>query len=139
MDIQTFVAETLVQIVAGVAEAKSRIDGMGVGAKVNPEYRPAASVKDHTEPSPVKFDIAVTVVNENETGSDTKNKGAATAGVLAVVGVRIGAEIGDRATSTERNEVVSRVQFEVAISQPGEITRGSSSRDRGSGGGGGFY
>ena len=118
MDIQTFVSETLTQIVAGVRDAETRIAQMNVGARVNPTdvYSGAST---GTAPSAVEFDVAVTVASQVHDAEGSKAGGSM--GVLAVVGIKVGAEISGQASTTERNEAVSRVQFRVMLSQPGDV------------------
>ena len=120
MDLKTFVAETLTQIVAGVAEARTQIDALGVGAKVNPTVRSRDEVRGHVQEKPVDFDVAVTVVDQDQ-GEETSKVGGGMAGVLAGVGVKIGAEMTEQANALRRNETVSRVQFEVMLAQPGAV------------------
>ena len=115
MDLKSFVAETLVQIVEGVADAQKRIHDLAVGAAINPNHIP-----DHanriTKASPVQFDVAVTVSDEVA----SKAGAGASAGFLSVISARVDAKAEE--TDTLRNEAVSRIQFSVSLAQPGDIT-----------------
>lgn len=115
MNLKDFVAETLVQIVEGVADAQKRVHELDVGAAVNPNRIPV-SAKKLTQATPVQFDVAVTVLGE----SATKAGAGASAGFLSVISARVDAQVEDSATI--KNEAVSRVQFSVSLSQPGDIT-----------------
>lgn len=98
MDLDTFVAETLRQIVKGVQTAQQNPDCKG--AKINP----ARSVNT-VQCKQIEFDVAVTVME----GMDKQGKGN--------IGVALFG-IGCQATSTSANSSVSRIRFEVPITFP---------------------
>ena len=50
MDLKNFVSQTLIQIVEGISEAKQHIDGLGIGAAVNPGLV-SQSAPDHARAS----------------------------------------------------------------------------------------
>lgn len=122
MDLKTFVKETLVQIVAGVAEAKAEVAAMGVGAAVNPETTYSGSGPDHAAPTDVSFDVAVTVVSASKDREEHEATGSA-GGVLAVVGLKIGGKVDGSAEREDREEAVSRIKFAVKLGQPGDVHR----------------
>jgi hypothetical protein len=115
MDLKSFVAETLVQIIEGVADAQKRIHALGVGAAVNPNHIPVGAER-LTKASPVQFDVAVTVSDE----SASKSGVGASAGFLSVISAKVDAKAEE--TDAIRNEAVSRIQFTVSLAQPGDIT-----------------
>lgn len=111
MDLKTFVADTLTQIVEGVAEAKGRFAAGNTGAKINP------NVGDHGRASPVEFDLALTVTTDNSvTGSV---KGEARGGVISIFQAKVNAEAG--ASNGTQNQEVSRVRFSVMLAQPADL------------------
>lgn len=116
MDLKEFVAESLRQIVDGVAEAKSH--GSEVGAEVNPIGNPGNYDRlpegvlirkldgvGTQYAQNVSFDIAVTTIEESQ------SKGGAR---LAVAVFSLG---GDK-QSNSTNSSVSRVQFTVPVFLP---------------------
>lgn len=115
MDLKNFVAETLVQIVEGVADAQKRIEALGVGAAVNAQYVHPGSRRIAT-PRPVEFDVAVTVTDETASKAGV----GASAGFLSVVSARVDGK--SETSDTVRNEAVSRIQFSVNISQPADLS-----------------
>jgi hypothetical protein len=119
MDLKTFVAETLTQIVQGVALAKQQIAATGTNAQVNPIWREQSSEKTHGSPKPVDFDVAVTVMDE---GTETAgNKIGGKAGLLSVVTASISAEDRSEARESRRNESTSRIKFTVLLAQPSDV------------------
>lgn len=120
MDLRTFVAETLTQIVGGVADAKAAIDDMDVGAKVNPDR--TYSDKQHGEPTDVEFDVAVTVASAFRDGKQHE-AGASASGVLAVVGLTVSGKVAGDETNEAREEAVSRVKFKVKLAQPAHVEK----------------
>jgi hypothetical protein len=115
MDLKSFVAETLVQIVEGVADAQKRIHDLNVGAAVNPHAVPDTTVGKTGRPSPIQFDVAITVTDETA----SKTGAGASAGFLSVVSAKVDAKA--EASDTIRNEAVSRVQFVVNVAQPADL------------------
>ena len=127
MNLEEFVAQTLTQIVAGVREATQRIDALGTNARVNPQtIRSADDAADRQ--SIVEFDVAVTVVDQED--ATARDKISASAGILAVVSAKLSGESGNEKTERQRNEIVSRVRFQVALAQPSQIDdRSQAERD----------
>ncbi len=117
MDLEKFVAETLLQIIRGVDEAQSQInkdggDSLAIGA-INPALDTArAEIQvvrgEDGKLLPVQtvaFDVAVTTTE----GSDKSVVGG-----IRVVGVKIGAE----GSATSETTAVSRIKFNVPIILP---------------------
>lgn len=112
MDLKEFVSSALQQIIAGVEDAQSTVEGDG---EVNPHIwmaqRADANKQKILESNNgkwihmVEFDVAVTVAES------TGTKG----GIGIVVGP-IG--LGSRGESSAQNSSVSRVKFEVPIAFP---------------------
>lgn len=121
MDLKNFVAQTLIQIVEGVAEAKSHIEALGVGAAVNPELTHHAG-PDHARATDVEFDVAVTVA-QAEKDKEGHQVGGSAGGVLAVVSLRASAQTTGEGVREQREEAVSRVKFSVKLGQPGKVER----------------
>lgn len=116
MDLKSFVAETLVQIVEGVADAQKRIRELDVGAAVNPNSIADTSKDKLGVATPVEFDVAVTVTDE----SASKTGAGSTVGFLSVVSAKVDAKA--EASDSVRNEAVSRVQFVVRLAQPADLS-----------------
>jgi hypothetical protein len=68
MDLKTFVAQTLIQIVEGVNDAKNHINALGIGAAVNPETTFGSDGPPHAAARNVEFDVA-------GEGADGRRKG----------------------------------------------------------------
>lgn len=119
MDLKSFVAETLAQIVEGVAEAQRRIAETGTNATVNPTTVLEDARRKIGDPSPVEFDVAVTVTEESRDDSSSKVGGSA--GLLSVVTLKTSAELANNTTGSNRNEAVSRIKFAVQLVQPSDI------------------
>jgi hypothetical protein len=115
MDLKSFVAETLVQIVEGVADAQKRIAELDVGAAVNPGRVSQTAQQKLAEPSAVEFDVAVTVSDESATRAGV----GASAGFLSVVSAKLDAK--GEASDSFKNEAVSRIQFAVKLAQPADL------------------
>ena len=111
MELKDFVRETLVQIVQGVSEAAGPISDLG--GYVSPAHHPTdgghligRTSDSHNRPvHAVAFDVAVVA------GSDST---MAAGGGLKVMGVRLGAD----ASSGEREQTSSRIQFMVPLALP---------------------
>jgi len=121
MDLKTFVSQTLIQIVEGVADAKAHIEGLGIGAAVNPE-RTYGDGPAHARASEVEFDVAVTVASSDRERDGHRVEGGAS-GMLAVVSLKARAETDGESTHERRDEAISRVKFGVRIGQPGNVER----------------
>ncbi len=112
MDLQNFVASTLVQIVQGMKEAQRQL--ADTGACVNPGHGQApgqsgrSAVRDQrtwNETQDIAFDIAVTAAEGSETGG--------------TLGIRVlAAQIGGGRGTTQESGGVSRVKFVVPLSMP---------------------
>ncbi len=96
MDLETFVAETLRQIVKGVTTAQRHADCQ---AAQIPAYE---GLNDFGH---VEFDVAVTVTEANETAG----KGCIGISILGV---------GGKLAATRANSSVNRVRFSVPVSLP---------------------
>jgi hypothetical protein len=110
MDLKSFVAQTLIQIVEGVKEAGSAVEA--VGATVNPPFageRPKASSSYHTGSGRlaqcVEFDVALTVTE----GTETKGGIGVFSGVV---------NLGSSGQSNNENVTVSRLKFIVPVELP---------------------
>jgi hypothetical protein len=101
MDLETFIAETLRQIVKGVRTAQEHDDCKG--AFINPSPSPG---QGHRLVKPIEFDVALTVTE----GSEKQGKGGI--GIASVLG------IGGQASSTTASTSVSRIKFEVPVILP---------------------
>jgi hypothetical protein len=123
VDLRTFVSETLTQIAEGVADAQKRMRDSHIAAAVNPSYRMSTSQRDYADATPVEFDVAVVVSEENAEASGGKVGGSV--GVIAVITAKTSAEIESKSTGTHRNETASRIRFAVQLAQPAEILRAS--------------
>src|SRR5688572_17791564 len=104
MDLKTFVAETLTQIVEGVADAQKRIAEANVGAAVNPSTVASDAKRKIGKPSPVEFDVAVVVAEQ----AGTRASAEVSVGFLSVVTAKIAGR--SESTQTERNEAISRIK-----------------------------
>jgi hypothetical protein len=112
MDLKDFVAETLVQIVEGVEDARKRVEDKSVG--VNPQM---ATTHDHagaqgllhiggqTFAQVVQFDVALTVL-----------EGKGTKGGIGIFAGGIG--LGSSGQSQTENSSVSRVKFSIPLVLP---------------------
>lgn len=105
MDLQTFVRETLVQIVAGVELAISDIKGNSTNAMVNP-YRPDAN---HSDPTNVEFDVAVTV---------TDSSSGRAGGGIKILSFNVGAHGEGKIEA----KAVNRIKFSVPVALPGHLS-----------------
>jgi hypothetical protein len=109
MDLKTFVAETLTQIVEGVADAQRRCANLG--ARVNPPGISGTSEaqgwadEDGAPAQAVRFDVAVTASE----GSGTKGGIGVVAGVFT---------LGSAGHSKTEHAASSRVQFVVPLVLP---------------------
>lgn len=124
MDLKTFISQTLIQIIEGVNDAKSHIEGLGIGAAVNPESTFGSNGPPHAQPSNVDFDVAVTVASNDRDKDGHQVEGSA-GGVLAVVALRAKAQTAGETVHEQREESVSRVKFTVRLGQPGNVQRKS--------------
>lgn len=110
MELQTFIEESLKQIVAAVANAgKAAAEH---GARLNPrqpEWKYGEGIyfdkRTGTVLSNVEFDVAVTA------SDDTKTKGGIGVAIASVV-------LGSQGESAKSNQQVSRIKFSVPIVFP---------------------
>jgi malic enzyme len=98
MDLETFICETLRQIVKGVKTAQLHEDCKG--ADINPEYTTGPEVKQ------IDFDVALTVTE------GTEKLGKGNIGVASVLG------IGGQASLTSASSSVSRIKFNIPLVLP---------------------
>ena len=107
MELETFIAETLRQIVKGVKTAQQHQDceGAQINRKIETLSAMGGAPSDETPPQQIEFDVAVTVTEESE------KKG----GIGVFTGV-VG--IGGQANSNTANCSVSRIKFSVPVVLP---------------------
>lgn len=109
MDLETFIAETLRQIVKGVITAQQHKDCSG--ARINPDTirnKPAGSeIYVGERVQKVEFDVAVTISEASE------KQGKGSIGIAS-----IGLGVGGQASSTASNSSVSRIKFEIPLILP---------------------
>jgi hypothetical protein len=108
MDLETFIAETLRQIVRGVETAQQHNDCKG--AKISPKGKMlnmSSKTCSATDPAPrqIEFDVAVTVSE----GSEKKAGIGVFSGVFGV---------GGQANSNAANSTISRIKFTVPVILP---------------------
>ena len=103
MDLDTFIVETLRQIVKGVKEAQQHDDCKG--ALINPVNARGGGATTQVAINPIDFDVALTVSQENA------KEGKASIG-LACLG------IGGQGKATTASSCVSRVKFSVPTILP---------------------
>jgi len=123
MDLKTFIAETLTQIVDGVQDARTRIGEGDTNASLNPHVIGAHAEAEVGKTSPVEFDVAVTVVEQSDDKTGAKAGASGGFGILSVVSAKVSAESGVENQQLARNETVSRVKFSVQLAQPADIRR----------------
>ena len=112
MKLEKFVSETLLQVINGVQEAQNALYKQGSTAEINPAIGHANSAHfnepitlDTRKILPMKFDVSVTVQDEQKTGAD--------------IGIVVGSiRLGALGASKESNNIFSRIQFEVPVSLP---------------------
>jgi Trypsin-co-occurring domain 2 len=112
MELREFVAETLLAIQEGVADAIRRADESKTLGRINPVWEGGADEKvDWKEyVQPVEFDVAVTTT----TKSEAEGKGSVK--VLSVV------ELGAEGSKSREHSRVSRIKFSIPISAPAHRT-----------------
>ena len=115
VDLKDFIASTLIQIVEGVAQSAEAVSK--VGGAVNPAFQPSSSTerfgstKDglNTPVYAVSFDVAVVA-----SSTDSLDAGAK----LTVASVF---SVGGKATTSERDEVTSRIKFMIPLLLPTDL------------------
>jgi len=114
VDLEEFIAETLQQVVAGVAKAQEAVKSQG--AIINPanDSNQDADAKKNTLDRQtglavelIEFDIAVTT---------TQGKEKSGRAGIAVIGVGIG--LGGAASSATSDTVASRIKFSIPLILP---------------------
>ena len=112
MDLKEFISETIVQIVEGVEDARSKVKDKGVG--VNPQM---ATTHSHagvhgllhydgpTFAQVINFDVALTVL-----------EGKGTKGGIGIFAAGIG--LGSSGQSQSENSSVSRIKFSIPLVLP---------------------
>lgn len=119
MDLRTFVAETLRQIVGGVADAQASVAALGTNARINPAMVADTAKRKSAPPSPVEFDVAVTVAEKssfNQADSECRSES-----LISVVSAERSLVSDQENATSRRNEAVSRVRFTVQLSQPSDV------------------
>ncbi len=123
MDLQTFISQSLGQIIAGIRAAQLEVAEKRTAAKINPRgatvlsSQPSGRTQAHDLHTKlpvhqVEFDVAVTVARSSE--------GKAGVG-LSVLSIGIG---GHKQTSAESSSV-SRIRFSVPVVWPDPQTEGN--------------
>ena len=119
MDLQTFVAETLKQIVSGVADAQSGVAALNTNARINPALVSEDAKRKSANPTPVEFDVALTVSERSESArSETSEQYQ---GLISVVSAKDTASAQSSHSGEHQREAVSRVKFTVQLAQPSDI------------------
>jgi hypothetical protein len=104
MELEEFICNSLIQIMAGIASAKgkydSRLSGNGV---ISPTWDGPDDQRNRMQE--VKFDVAVTVTSRTEGGGG---------GGIKVVAL----DISGKVSKSAENSTVSRISFSVPILPP---------------------
>lgn len=119
MDLKTFIADTLTQIIGGISEAQRNISAMDVNAAVNPASISSDSRRHLTGARPVEFDVALTVLQRSAVSA--ADGSAESSGIVSVVQSFSEARSHASEDETHSEEAVSRVRFSVMLAQPGDI------------------
>jgi hypothetical protein len=109
MNLQTFVKETLCQILSGVRDAQLELEKAAEAAAGTPQRGTRGKVNPIVlggKAEDVDFDVALTVTE----GTDSKGGIGVVAGVFA---------LGSQGSSKASEQSVSRVKFSVPIELPG--------------------
>ncbi len=104
MELKEFIAATLGEIQEGVQMAINQTISKKINGAINPSWGGTGDINSSLIQE-VKFDIAVTVADEEKAGMN---------GGIKVVGLSIGGD-GSTATTTSR---VSRIQFSIPVVPP---------------------
>lgn len=99
MDLETFIEETITQILTGIKSVQSNHNSESDGAVV-PEY-PLTPDNGHGRLSIIDFDVAVTITGES-----------GVSGGLKVLGM------GASGESSESLTTVSRIKFKIPVALP---------------------
>jgi hypothetical protein len=104
MELQEFICNSLMQIMAGIASAKGKYDSRSSGdGVICPTWNGPTDQKDRMQE--VKFDVAVTATSKTEGGGG---------GGIRVIALDISAKAGH----SVENSTVSRISFSVPILPP---------------------
>jgi hypothetical protein len=107
MELREFVAETLLAIQEGIAEAIRRADENGTLGRINPVWQGDDEKSDWKEyVQPVEFDVAVTTTDKSAAGGK---------GGIKVLSF---AELGAEGSKSSERSTVSRIKFSIPISAP---------------------
>lgn len=111
MELKDFIAETIIQINQGLAEAQEKTKEYGT--VINPHIRGGGDnfLITHTEhdiysAQGIEFDVCLTV--EESQGSDKKGKLELAAGIFKLGGQ-------DKKSETAKNQEVNRIKFSIPI------------------------
>lgn len=117
MKLREFIAETLVEIHQGVAQAIDRRDKERLAGRISPIFSsPNESTLDWTKLiEKVEFDVAVTVSRTGE---------AAGEGGLEVFAVKV----GGKGSVKQEHSSINRIRFSVPVLFPAQITHPTSPR-----------
>jgi hypothetical protein len=110
MNLETFVDETISQILKGIVSAQKKAEP--IGASVNPSHVKMAGwviTSPDQRLSPVDFDVAVEVRDENTAGAGAN---------ISVFSVGI---VGKKENQSS-NSSLSRVKFKVFVCPPEQVT-----------------
>lgn len=110
MELKEFVAETLVAIQEGVAEAIRRADEMKVVGRINPVWRGDEKIDWKEYVQPVEFDVAVTTTDKSAAGGKAGIK------VFSI------ADVNAEGSKSWEHSTVSRIKFSIPISPPGHVS-----------------
>lgn len=119
MDLRTFVADTLSQIVDGVGDAQKAIRDSGTNAAVNPGRVSSASKRKLAPAAAVEFDVALVVTQRTTEGSESNDEQAS--GIVSVVQANTRHSAQNGKQSKNAHQSTSRVKFTVMVSQPADI------------------
>jgi hypothetical protein len=115
MDLDEFIAETIVEIQQGVQSAIQKSRDREMNGVINPVWGDHTNVSDDNLRE-VNFDIAVTVTDRSSDQADARIK---------VMGIGLG---GGLSEEFERSQV-SRIQFSIPIVPPTTSVSGIDSKD----------
>lgn len=119
MDLRTFVSETIQQIVGGIADAQKSLPGLGSNARINPALVSEGAKGQHAPPTPVEFDVALTVM-ESSSSRDASGE-ERRSGMVAVVSAEQASGNARETEAGSMSEAFSRVRFSVMVAQPADI------------------
>lgn len=135
MDLRTFVSDSILEIVAGIGDAQARLSELNTNARINPALVNEGAKGQHAQPTPVEFDVALTVTDVRTSAETTDERQRS--GMISVVSAEQASSKATDAASGSRQEAFSRVRFSIMVAQPAHIetyrntiaTSGSSRRN----------